>query len=224
MRPCLDCQNPVELKHARYCDGCRWAHRRKPAKYVWTAEKDAYLREKYVATKRGRKRAISKALGWPEYAIQRRASELGLSKPWPKDRRAWTREEIAFLHEHAGARHVNWIRLKLKRGLSAVIVKMKRLGLSRRLTEGYTMRGLEEAFGADHREISRWIARGWLKASRLPEEGEPDITRRTMHVTHGAVRRFVREHWDEIDIRKVDQTWLGDVIWDRGALAKEQAA
>lgn len=222
---CLDCQTPVARKHARYCEGCRWKHHRKGRKYIWTPEKDAYLREKYATAKRGRKALIARHLGFPGWAVQRRASELGLAKPWPKDRRAWTREEIAFLEQHAGTRHVNWIRLKLKRGLSAVIVKMKRLGLSRRLTEGYTMRGLEEAFGTDHRVISGWISRGWLKASRLPEEGEPDLTRRTMHVTHGAVRRFVREHWDEIDIRRIDQAWLGDVIWgDRGALSEERAA
>lgn len=216
---CKRCGTPVARKHARWCDNCRWTTRNKPATVSrWNDEKDAMLRRRYDPTVRGRAGAIAKTLGLPKWAVTRRASLLGLARPWPQERKDWTREEVAFLQEHAGTRHVNWIRRKLARSLTSVVLKMKRLGLSRRVTEGYTMRALEQAFGVDHHMISGWISRGWLKASRLPEEGEPVETRRTMNVTDAVVKRFVREHWDDLDIRKVDQQWLGDVLFNRGAL------
>ena len=215
-RACGDCGKPANGKYAKWCDACRWRHRGKPQR--WTQEKDDHLRRRYDPTVRGRAAAIARTLGFPRWAVTRRASFLGLSRPWPKDRKDWTREEVAFLEEHAGTRHANWIRRRLGRSLTSVVVKMKRLGLSRRVTEGYTMRALEQAFGTDHKTIYVWIEKGWLKASGLPEEGEPIERRRTMNVTEVSVKRFVREHWDAIDIRRVDQTWLGDILFNRGAL------
>lgn len=47
-RVCEDCGRKYQAQTGRYGPECRWKHRGKnPKKYVWTAERDQVLREKY---------------------------------------------------------------------------------------------------------------------------------------------------------------------------------
>jgi hypothetical protein len=42
-------------------------------------------------------------------------------------------------------------------------MKIKALGHSRRVTEGYSIRDIELCLGEDHRKIQKWISNGWLR-------------------------------------------------------------
>src|SRR5712671_6913392 len=57
---------------------------------------------------------------------------------------------------------------RLRRPESSVVNKLKRVGTSRRVRDGYTMHELELCFGADHQKICGWIKNGWLQ-DRLQE-------------------------------------------------------
>ncbi len=46
---------------------------------------------------------------------------------------------------------------------SSVVNKLKRMGTSRRVRDGYTMHDLEMCLGEDGHKIQRWIASGWLR-------------------------------------------------------------
>lgn len=78
------------------------------------------------------------------------------------DRRPWTRAELDTLDKLLGKVSAAKIAKRLKRAKSSVVIKIKALGRSRRVTEGYTIRELELCFGEDHHKIKKWIADGRL--------------------------------------------------------------
>lgn len=172
MHSCLKCEKPAGRRFARYCDACRWRLRGRPAKWIWTPERDGLLRSRYQPRLKGRAAEIAKALSIPRHAVLRRASLLGLAE-LSKDRKAWTQTEDAFIEANAGTRHVHWLARQLQRSTSSVVNRIKRLKISRRWREGYTLRDLELCFGVDHHVIDRWIRAGKLLGRRRFEHGGP---------------------------------------------------
>ncbi|HAM57548.1 MAG TPA: hypothetical protein DCQ64_19900 [Candidatus Rokubacteria bacterium] len=197
---------------ARFCLVCRPRQRRpKPAKYVWTPERDAILRARYDGTVRNRSTEIARELGWPGWAIKKRAAHLGLTRAWPTTRRDWTDGERAFLAQWSGHRDSGWIAKQLRRTLTSVVVQQKRSDLARRVRAGYTLRDLCGCFGVDHHVVERWGAAGLLPrttrlTARTDKQGDP------WSIPEAAVVAFVRACPQEVDLRKVDQAWFFDVI------------
>lgn len=74
---------------ARFYPDCR----RPIRKYLWTEEKDAILKARYDPRIRNRVRELASLLGWPGWVIKCRAAVLGLTRPWPVDRKSWTPDE-----------------------------------------------------------------------------------------------------------------------------------
>lgn len=222
-RTCQDCAEAfVGGAAARLCPRCRWQHRGpKPKKYVWTDERDRQVRERYDSRVRNRAAAIASSLGCPTWVIKKRAQVLGLSTPWPADRRDWTPDEERVLEDHAGRRHVNWLSKKLKRSLSSVVLKLKRIGLSRRVRDGYTLRDLEECFGCDHHVIERWVREGKLQVKRRNPEAE---SRSPWFVSDRAVLAFVRQHPLDFRLDKVDQHWFLDLVLGTSFLCTKDVA
>lgn len=182
--------------------------------YDWTSERDALVRSRYDSRVRGRAAEIARSLGWPVWVVKKRARELCLLGPrarWQD----WTSSEVAFLETHAGTRHVHWIAQKLKRSETSVILKLKRLHISRRIREGYNMRDLELCLGLDHRKIEALVASGKLDAEREGRvHGQPWL------FTHGAVRNFVRRYPNDFRLDRVDQLWFLDLVF-RGHIGAE---
>ena len=151
--------------YAKWGPCCRWKHRgRKPKKYLWTPERDQVLRERYDGRKKGTAAALAHAIGWPTWVIKKRAATLGLC--YAVERKAWTVEETAFLWEHAGTRTTHWIAKQLKRSETSVVLKFKRMKISRRVKDGYTLRELTLCFGIDHHGIERWVREGKLASAK----------------------------------------------------------
>jgi hypothetical protein len=233
-RPCEDCGRPhIAGPYARWGLCCRWKHRGPPPtkkKYVWTPERDAIVRERYDSKVRGRADEIGQALGgWPGWVVKKRAATLGLSMPWPADRRDWTPEEVRFLEEHAGNRLTHWIAKRLKRSETSVVLKLKRMKISRRWREGYTLRELELCFGTDHHVIERWIREGLLVGRRRG-------TRRQGPGGRGPgggyapadpwvfededLVRFIQGNPMAFRLDKVDQLWFMDLITAGGIMRR----
>jgi hypothetical protein len=207
-------------KHARWGDCCRWRTRGKRKKYFWTPERDAVLRERYDSHVRNRTKEIGRAFGWPGWVINRRARELGLAAPRAKWQ-AWTADEVSFLEAHAGVRHVVWISRKLRRPLTSVILKLKRLRISRRVREGYGMRDLEECLGIDHRRITQLVDSGKLKAEHRAEHPRDRWT-----FTDAGVIEFMRRYPNAFRLDRVDQLWFLDLVFKGriGNAGREEAA
>lgn len=232
-RPCADCGKPFTGgPTARYGPECRWKHRgRKPKKYVWTPERDQVLRDRYDGRVKGKAAELARMIGWPDWVIKKRAAALGLC--YAADRKDWTREEAAFLWEHGGSRAARWIAKKLGRSETSVVLKFKRLKISRRVKDGYTLRELELCFGIDHHGIERWVREGKLTSPTWGRRGEatPSTIRRrgterdrdAWAVTDADLLRFITEHPLTFRLDKVEQTWFMDLITSGGLLRKALA-
>ncbi len=219
----------------RWCPSCRgvqlrdqreryWATHKK---YLWTPERDQYLRQHYDGRIKGRAKEIGDRWGWPKWLINRRAALLGLSHAWPLRGRAWTKAEEAFLEEHAGSRTVQWMCKRLKRPMTSVVLKLKRLNISRRWREGYTLRDLEDCFGIDHHGIDRWIRDGKLVGRRRGTDRQGPGGRANgvgqgpadpWVFTDADLIRFIREHPTAFRLDKVDQVWFMDLVIGGGLL------
>jgi len=215
-RTCSRCGDEFEAKYANYCERCRWRYRRKRAKYVWTLAKDEIMRREYDPKIRGRAQDIADKFGWPKWVIKKRAARLGLAHS--EDRRAWTEEEERFLLFNAGHRHINWMAKELGRTETSVVVKLKRMKISRAMREGYTLRELELCFGMDHRVIERWAREGKLRVRKRDYETGAHRSR-PWAVTDAALLEFVRDYPLEFRLDKVDQVWFMDLITNGGLIA-----
>jgi DNA-binding CsgD family transcriptional regulator len=147
---------------ARYCSKCR-AERRRRAKLkcTWRPEFDDILKAQYYGGLNHRFQVlnrITRMTGLPRWYIKRRAARLGLSMKM--DRKPWTPAELTILEKLVGRLSSATIAKRLHRPESSVVNKLKRLGNSRRVREGYTMRDLEQCLGEGHHKISVWITNG----------------------------------------------------------------
>lgn len=224
MRICRRCQQePVDLPLAQYCGACRAILRTKPAKYVLTPERRAYLLAHYKPSERGISCRCARVLGVPKWRICRWAAELGLTGA---DTRGpeWTPDQDAFLERHIGRRHLNWISKKLGRSITACTVRAKRLRISRRgARDWYTAHQVAEAFGVDPSTVVRWIERGQLAGTREGQDhpgGRPCMWR----VEHAAVQRFARTQRTAYTLAKVDQVFFLDLVFGGLGDVEEYAA
>ena len=95
------------------------------------------VQNRFCASSEPNREALRRA-GW---YIKKRAASLGLTRH--QDKRPWTAEEEESLERLLGKVIALTIARRLKRTEASVVVKIKRLGVSRRVRNGYTMRDLE---------------------------------------------------------------------------------
>jgi hypothetical protein len=227
---CHDCGSTIEEGRkdrapllARFCLKCRSGRRRRRRlKYAWGPQLDAYLRAHYYGGLHQRGRVIRELMrqtGYPHWYIKRQARRLGLSMT--QDRRPWTREELDILDRLLGKVSAATIAKRLKRTETSVVMKIKALGHSRRVSEGCTMRDLEKCLGEDHHKIQRWIASGWLRG-RLQGTRRHDGNGHDIHrFSEKDILAFVKRHPEEINLGKVDQLWFLDLVLLRGMELRE---
>ncbi len=223
---CVICGDPIEEgrkqgqppRVAKYCLTCRGERRRRAiVKYTWLAEHDAYLKRHYFGGLNRRFQVLTRMVrmtGLPRWYIKRQVARLGLTMR--TERKAWTRRELDLLEKLVGHVSSAMIGKRLQRPESSIVNKLKRMGTSRRVRDGYTMRDLELCLGEDHHKIACWIQNGWL---------EERLQRRRRHNGNGSdihrirekdIFNFIRNHPQEINLGKVDQTWFLDLVLLRG--------
>ena len=194
---------------AKRCPNCRYIGRSghsRNTKYHWMAERDELLRERYDSRVPGRAAEIAADFGWPKWVVTWRAQKLAIAHT--KEPR-WTAEQDAFLLEHAGLRTPLWIAKRVGRTLTAVVVRLKRLHISRRVREGLTARDVALCFGIDVHGVTRWIDQGKLAAKRRGTDREND----PYVISPQAIRQFVRCYPMLFRLDKVDQLWFMDLVF-----------
>jgi hypothetical protein len=163
---------------------------------------------------------MTRLTGLPRWYIKRQAARLGLTMHL--DRRPWTAAEVDLLDRLVGTVSTATIARRLRRPEVSVVNKLKRLRISRRVREGYTMRGLELCLGEDHHKIRQWIAAGWLR-DRFQGTSRHDGNGKDIHrILDKDILEFVKSHPQEINLGKVDQTWFLDLVLLKGAAVREQ--
>jgi hypothetical protein len=203
---------------ARYCSKCRADRRRRTKlKYMWRPEFEVFLKAQYFGGLNRRFRVLNRMVrmtGLPRWYIKRQAARLGLTMKM--DRKPWTQAELNLLERLVGRLSVATIAKRLHRPESSIVNKLKRLGTSRRVREGYTMRDLEQCLGEDHHKVSAWIANGWLQ-DRLQGTQRHDGNGNDIHrIREKDILRFLKNHPQEINLGKVDQVWFLDLVLLRG--------
>lgn len=139
------------------------------------------------------------------------------------DRRPWTSAELRLLEKMVGRVSTATIAKRLRRPESSVVNKLKRLGTSRRVQDGYTMRDLELCLGEDHRKISKWIANGWLQ-DRLQGTHRHDGNGNDIHrIREQDILTFIKSHPQEINLGKVDQIWFLDLVLLKGRVPETKS-
>jgi hypothetical protein len=222
---CLSCASRIEEGRkgrppveAKFCLKCRAERRRRAkVKYNWLPQHDAYMRAHYHGGLHQRGRVIKELMrqtGFPRWFIKRQAQHLGLTMH--PDRRSWTPYEMETLDKLLGKVSAATIAKRVQRTETSVVMKIKALGHSRRVTEGYTIRDLELCFGEDHHKIQKWVASGWLRdglqGTRRYNGNDHDIHR----IREREVLNFIKAYPQEINLGKVDQMWFLDLLVLKG--------
>src|SRR6266850_3731941 len=128
----------------------------------------------------------------------------------------WAQAELDRLENLVGRLSSATIAKRLRRPESSVVNKLKRLGTSRRVRDGYTMRELELCLGEDHHKIAGWIKNGWLR-DRLQGTRRHDGNRNDIHrIREKDILTFIRNYPQELNLGKVDQMWFLDLLLLRG--------
>lgn len=221
---CVVCDQPIEegctqgaapTEAKSKCTAGR--RRRAKLKYTWRAEFEDILKAQYHGGLNRRFQVLNRMMrmtGLPRWYINRQAARLGLTMKM--DRKPWTSAELALMEKLVGRVSSATIAKRLHRPESSVVNKLKRLGNSRRVSDGYTMRDLEQCLGEDHHKISIWIANGWLR-DRLQGTRRHDGSGRDIHrIRENDLLRFLKGHPREINLGKVDQMWFLDLVLLRG--------
>lgn len=221
-RFCRDCSAAIELPTAVLCAECRYAKRRKVCrenriKYVWTPATDAVLRERYQPQVRGRVAELAKELGFPGWLVRRRAALLGLTRE--AKARAWTPAEVAFITQHASHRTAAWIARHMpggRRTLASVVLKLRRLGISQHVSDGYTARQVGVGFGVDSHCVGRWVRAGLLQGERRAQRQELRAMSRPQQspwrISASNLLAFALEHPEAYDFAKVDQEFFLSLV------------
>jgi hypothetical protein len=164
---------------------------------------------------RGAVAELAQKLGVPRWIVSKRAAALGLSVPHKKEP-AWTAPELALLAKvplHSPDLAAREFRKHgFPRTATSIIIKAKRIGLSRRYTETLSATQIARILGVDGKTVTRMILLGTMPAEkretqRLPQQGgDPWST------TRPQLRQWILDNLETIDIRKVDKFAFVEIL------------
>ena len=138
----------------------------------WSESAIEILREGYRSGGRKKTEAIKtvRALypGLAGYVVSRFARSQGWLDKEQADkrkgyRRPWTREEEQELFARAGYEPVKAIAEKLKRSEQSVRFRLKSRAISARVTDGWSLRRIQQTLHISHRRLQRLIGSGLLR-------------------------------------------------------------
>jgi hypothetical protein len=138
----------------------------------WSESAIEILREGYRSGGRKKTEAIKtvRALypGLAGYVVSRFARSQGwLNKEQAHkrkgDRRPWTRAEEQELFARAGYEPVKSIAEKLKRSEQSVRFRLKGRAISARVTDGWSLRRIQQTLHVSHRRLQRFVGTGRLR-------------------------------------------------------------
>lgn len=151
-------------------------------------------------------RAMAERLGVAHWtSVQQRVHRLmrrGLLDYGNRSRRPWTAAADAELRGLAGWHTEREIARKLGRSTTAILIRMKRLGLTREWKGAYTARGTGQIFGVDAKTVVIWIERGYLCGARSQVRCG---TTRKWRIEHEAIEDFIRDYAVHYERRRITE-------------------
>lgn len=191
--------------------------KKQTAKYFSTPHIDEAIRRYYQNNpKRGGLSKLAHQIARPVKWVSVRAAYLAVQAP-RFDSVKWDDREIELLREHAFRVPAAIARILRKNGFrrspNAINLKRTRLHCDRSTDDYYTAIGLAELMGVDKSTITTWVRRGLLKAQKRGTTHPND----SYLIHHNAVRRFVVENANAVDLRRVDKYWFIELMAGTGS-------
>lgn len=160
---------------------------------IRVAYSDAESRQDFSA----RVKVICETHGWPRHVIYYRAQSLGLTNGF---RNPWSAKDVAYLRLHAGTKSLDKIAQELGRSYESTKAQASALQLKTKVWAGYSLRDVCSLLSIHRRKLWEWAELGWLK---VDAEGR---------YTHAALQRFLRDHMDVLDLRRIEPSWLKETL------------
>lgn len=171
---------------------------------------DDRLREEWpLLSGRSAVRDLAERLGMPRWWVSDRARKLGLSTAQKKEP-PWTAAETDLMKRvplYDPDRCAQIFRDHgFQRSPTAIVVRAKRLDLSRRATRP-TLSGTQAAkiLGVDNKTLTQWCVAGELAATRRGDNRTPQQGGSVWDIERATLRQYVIDQLHRIDIRKVDK-------------------
>ncbi len=181
-------------------------------KVVVPADFDDTLRAEWAqlnGKKKGEVAALADRFGVPRWWLSNRARKLGLTVAHKKEPN-WTEAENALMKRaplHDPDKAAEMFREHgFTRTPTAIVVRAKRLGLSRRATrETLSARAAARILGIDDKGITAACISGDLKAGRRGSKRLAQQGGDAWAITRADLRAYVLDNIECVDLRKVDK-------------------
>lgn len=183
-------------------------------KHRWTEEEREIVRRDYDGTNASAAR-IAQQLGVTFYGVKGQVQRLGVAKRSMRNgyRRPWDEEQDAQLADLINRYSVTTVARRLRRTPASVVVRAKRLGLSRRYRDGwYTKREVCEILGMDHKWVQARIDAGHLKASWHHGNKPQRNVLAAWHINEKDLRKFIRRYPHDLNGRNVDLVQIVEIL------------
>ena len=170
-------------------------------RHKWTDGERDIVRRDYDGTNKSAW-IIANKLDVTFCAVKGQVQRMGIAQDKSPN---WTESEIEILTKNITRYSTVTIARKLHRSINSVVLKAKRLGLSRRIRDDwYTKRDVCNILGVDHKKIQHWIDWGELKASYHHGYRPQKNGSGSWHVDKSHLRAFIISHSVELTGRNVD--------------------
>jgi hypothetical protein len=168
-----------------------------------------------MADARGTLKALAIELGVPRDVLTRRAVALGLAIPRIKEP-AWSTAENELmrkvpLHNPDRAAEI-FAAHGFRRTPTSIMVRAKRLNLSRRYKEKLNAMAVARILGVDNKTVSTWIVKGWLKTERRGTVRTSQQGGDWHLISRAEFKQWILDNLERIDIRKVEKFAFVDVL------------
>ncbi|KKN38042.1 hypothetical protein LCGC14_0757540 [marine sediment metagenome] len=213
---CGGTRSRSEGRDRLFCRECRRTFSTGPQNHAkwhrWTEEEEGILRRGWDNTLITGL-ALAATIGVTFAAARNKAAKMGLFKRTDYRKRAWTPAEDEQLGEMIHRLAPATIAHKLHRSTIAVVVRVKRLGLTRRVRDGwYTKLEVCGILGMDHKWVQRRIDAGELVASYHNGHKPSQRGLAMWHIAEGDLRRYICDHAYELNGRNVDLPTIVDLV------------
>lgn len=178
--------------------------------HCWTDEERNIVRRDYAHSRQSA-REIAGRLGVTEFAVKGQVSMMGLGNhdnrhPWsPRED-----EKLKRLLRYWGPRTVA---VKMHRSLNSVVLRSKRLNISRRQRDGwFTKVEVCAILGVNHKWVQARIDSGALEAYYHHGIKPSNLGMSAWHIEESSLKNFIRRYPQELVARNLDIIMVVDIL------------
>lgn len=191
-------------------------------RHVCTPELETKMRERWpTLVARGSIAAFAEELGEPKWWLLKQAARLGLLRLQRKEP-PWSRAEEELmakvpLHDPGKAARI-FREHGFSRSATAIVIRAKRRGMSRRYRETLSGTAVSRILGLNNKTVTAWLVAGKLKGTRRGTQRLPQQGGDAWSVQPADLRQYIIDNVAMLDIRKVDAVLFVDLLVSGGAV------